>query len=222
MSPSTLAFTGLWSCDTSSSTLATSSLGETADARGPSLISCIWPFQPLLGTRQFALPALNHGFIFLLGWLQAPESLRTVTCHQRRSWLLCTSSGWRSTCWHFTSSYLRASPVQPTGLWVESLFCAPLQGLHPWWASPGSPWPCRDHYHILGRAGPTTGWQTPVHMGKACTRPQWPPPGSFPSFPWPRDLNTDIPVYRWSQSLCKQEPSVFFFYLNEWNLLPCV
>ena len=119
---STLANDSLWSCDASSGTLASSSLWRNCRSCGPSFKSFIWPFELLLGTRRFALPALNHGLIFLRGWLHAPESSRT--CHQRQSWFLHVLSPGARAGEAPAGGLLRcflASPVWPTGLWLEHL-----------------------------------------------------------------------------------------------------
>lgn len=112
-----------------------------------------------------ALPALNRRLIFLLGWRHAPESLRTVTCHQTHSWLLGTlapgAEAGEAPAGILLHRYLRTSCAWPTGLCLGYLPCMSLQGPCLWQAPAARPWLRKDHC-IMGTAGPTTCWQTPV------------------------------------------------------------
>lgn len=111
-----------------------------------------------------ALPALNRRLIFVLGCLCALESLRIVTHHERHSWLLPimtpgaqTGEAPAGTLLH---CYSRALPVWPQACdqsIFPVLFCGPVTVA----SFSGQPLLCKDHC-ILGRAGPSPGWQTPI------------------------------------------------------------
>lgn len=162
MMTSTLAIDSLWSCEASSGTLASSSLWRNCRSCGPSFKSFICPPGAIAGYPAFCFTC-TQSWSDLSAWMTprsrelenlSPET-QLVSSHADSR-----SLGRRSICWRPASMLLGLACVAQRPATGTSPH-PPLHGLCPQSGSPTSPRLCKDH-RVLGRAGPTTGWQTPV------------------------------------------------------------